>query len=246
VTKTKACECGCGKPAKGASRFASRTCKDRARHARVREQLKAKPKSETELTREGWLIKLMHELRPRFAEAGFPIPDKVHLSVGIPTKGGMSGKTGGECHRPTGKGKIAHIFVSPLLNGDRKAAGVLLHELAHAATPKAKHDGDFVVLTRALGCVDKPTHTLPGDEAWEGWLKPMVNALGPFPHSPLTVGYLKKKQKKGRMVRGACACDPPRPLMSAASTWLKGPVTCGVCETDFVVDLPEPEPNDSE
>jgi hypothetical protein len=71
----------------------------------------------TTKTREEWLRWGVDELRPRFADGGYPLP-QVHVSVGFPSSGGKSAKRRviGECWQGSASsdGK-AHIFISPVL-----------------------------------------------------------------------------------------------------------------------------------
>jgi hypothetical protein len=42
------------------------------------------------LNREAWLEALLEKLRPLFSEAGYPLPEQVHVSVGWPSKMGRA------------------------------------------------------------------------------------------------------------------------------------------------------------
>lgn len=189
---------------------------------------KAVPK----LTREDWLHRVTDAVRPRFKEAGYPLPKAMHISVGFPGKKALSGRVGECWEGRASSDKAPHIFLSPFLNRDRLVK-TLLHELVHAATPGAGHKGKFVVACKALGLEGKPTGAEPGLEAWNGWLLAIVTKAGKLPHATLSYAAVKKKQKKGRMVRGACACDPPRPFYASRECWERGDIACLVCD-EFV------------
>src|SRR5690606_40933556 len=86
--------------------------------------------------REDWLQRATLELRDRFTAAEFPLPEKLHLSVGFPAKGGLGARKRvvGQCWPGTVSADgVHHIFISPLLGDAVEVLAVLVHELVHAA-----------------------------------------------------------------------------------------------------------------
>src|SRR5580658_7741330 len=110
-------------------------------------------------TREAWLERLMERFRPVFAEAGAPLPAKVRVSVGFPSKRALSrtNRVIGECwSKASSKDGTPHVFVSPLLE-EKDAGHVLVHELVHAAVGhEAGHKGEFVRVMKHVGLAGKP------------------------------------------------------------------------------------------
>lgn len=141
------------------------------------------------MTREDWLTRATDRLRPRFAALGQPIPDAVRVAVGFPSRGAMAVRKRrlGECWAPAASvDGVAQLFVSPVLATPLDVLGVLMHELAHAATPGAGHRGPFTRLIRGLGLAGKPTATEPGPEL-AAELVALARAIGPLPHAALNV-----------------------------------------------------------
>lgn len=84
-------------------------------------------------TREEWLGFIRDEMRPHFKAVGAPIPDKVRFSIGF-TSHGYRSKAIGECWDVSVSGdRHAEIFIKPNQDKPETVAGILIHELVHAA-----------------------------------------------------------------------------------------------------------------
>lgn len=157
-------------------------------------------------TREAWLQAAILGLRPDF-EPVAPLPDSLHVSVGFPSRGGLSqkgSKTIGECWNGCCSADGApHIFISPLLADPCRVLDVLVHELIHAALPIGTgHKGPFKRAMLALGLTGKPTATTAGPEL-TGRLNGLISEIGPYPHPALTHQGTAKKQTT-RMLKALC------------------------------------------
>lgn len=78
-------------------------------------------------SREGWLTRLVEELRPLFVDAGHPLPEEITaqpgwFSLGYPRQG-MIQYTSGECH----------VYIWPSLSESLSAALALVNELPRCA-----------------------------------------------------------------------------------------------------------------
>ncbi|GAA3473864.1 hypothetical protein [Nonomuraea roseola] len=140
-------------------------------------------------TREAWLIKAMETFRPRFKEIGFPLPKKVHVSVGYGSdgRGTENGTILGVCFASFVSNDGAnHIYISPEIGDTARVLDVLMHELCHAADDcRNGHQGPFADAAKALGLVGPMTATVAGEDlALE--LKKMAQDLGEYPHGVLT------------------------------------------------------------
>jgi hypothetical protein len=148
---------------------------------------KMKGKNMREITREEWLQSAIDALRPKFEEIGFPLPEKVHVSVGF----GYGAKREssiilGQCW-PTGLSEdgIPHIFISPEMDDSARVLDVLIHELVHAADDcKSGHKGDFAKYAKKLGLTGKMTSTVATPELTET-LRELAKAIGPYDHAKL-------------------------------------------------------------
>jgi len=113
-------------------------------------------------TREAWLNEFTRRARPVFKRAGYPIPEKIRVSVGFTSKGARSSRIG-ECwdSRCSGDGCF-EIFITPKLGCASRIADVHTHELIHAAVGLEEgHGPKFKAAMKALGLGGKATATVP-------------------------------------------------------------------------------------
>lgn len=159
------------------------------------------------MNREEWLMTLVGELRPLFDQAGFPLPEKIRVTCGLPSSKARSlNKAIGEHWAPAASADGHNeIFVSPVVAEPMEVAAILVHELCHAATPGAGHKGAFVAAARALWLEGKATATV-GGQAFRDNVGALVEGCGPYPHASLNVGLVHKPQST-RLIKAWCpAC----------------------------------------
>lgn len=179
------------------------------------------------MNREEWLTILADKyLWPTIVTAGGKRPALVRLSVGFPkgSRGGKGGHAIGQCW-PTQASADDHceIFVSPELEAPR-AADVLLHELIHAATPSAKHGGQFKRLALACGLVGKMTATTAGPTL-AARIAEWLAKMPAYPHGVLRPPTGAKVGPGSRLIKVSCpSCDY---AMRITRTWLE--VAIPVC-----------------
>ena len=190
------------------------------------------------MNREAWLHEATERLRPIFAERGFPIPAKVRVSCGFPSRGALRSRKGtvtlGQCWNTGACDGIPQIFISPIMDDPIRIAATLAHELAHAATPGAKHGGAFVKAARALGLEGPPTATVAGPAFVELWDR-IAEDIGEYPHSALDAQAGHKKQST-RLVKATCnPCEmngaPYFVRLSRKAIETHGFPICPTCET---------------
>lgn len=160
----------------------------------------------TKITREQWLLNFANAARPKFIEAGAPLPKTIRMSIGFPSRG-IRAKAIGECWADVASAdKHAEIFIRPSLQSSAsRIADVLTHELIHAALGhEAGHGPVFKRVALALGLTGKMTATVAGDE-WHAWAKPILKKLGKFPGAELK-GQLSggKKKQTTRLIKLDC------------------------------------------
>lgn len=159
-------------------------------------------------TREDWLNAFVDYARVEFANAGFPLPDKVRVSVGF-TSGGKRGKSIGECWADScSDDGHFEIFLRPSMETDARIADVLTHELVHAAVGlQARHGKRFKACAEAVGLEGKMTATTAG-ERWYKWALPILSSLGPLPYAKLNEGENtgRPKQKTNLLKIECPAC----------------------------------------
>lgn len=178
-------------------------------------------------TRETWLMEAVERLRPTFESVGFPIPEKVRVSVGWP--GGRGKKTGviGQCWPVALSSDATHaIFISPVVTDPVEVLATLVHELVHASVPAGtSHRGAFVKAARTIGLVAPWTGTSAGPEL-KPTLEVMAEQLGGYDHAGLSsIGRLAVQTT--RMLKVACPdCGC---IIRMTRTWIEnaGTPTCG-------------------
>jgi hypothetical protein len=141
-----------------------------------------------------------------FASHGAKIPDKIRLTCGFPSVRAFSAKKQclGQCWADANSADgHCEMMISPVLDDPMRVAGVLAHELVHATVgTQHGHKGPFAKLARAIGLEGKMTATTEG-EAFKQALKPILEAVGPYPHAELSK---KARTKQGtRLLKLQCS-----------------------------------------
>lgn len=173
------------------------------------------------MNREAWLTELARaHLWPLLKNCGATIPAHWRVSVGFPkgSRGGKSGHAIGQCW-PTAASADQHaeMFISPELEA-MPAAATLLHELIHAATPGARHGGQFKKLALAAGLTGRMTATVAGPLLVPK-LEEMLRAMPPYPHGVLRVPAGQRVGPGSRLLKVSCSgCDY---TIRAARSWLE-------------------------
>lgn len=208
-------------------------------------------------TREAWLqgcaSRIMVDvLAPagytRNAETATPLMDGLRVSVGWPSQRPLSRKKRaiGQCWPvDASKDHATEIFVSPYVDDPIEVAGVLVHEILHAAVgTKAKHGTAFKRACKAVGLDGKATATVPGEEL-AATLAMIIDVLGPYPHGSLDASVLPKQST--RLLKATCAnpeCESQDPLhggytvrITAKWATLAAPI-CGMCKEPLSVEWP--------
>jgi len=153
----------------------------------------------SDLSRERWLENAVTAVTPLFEEIGIELP-KVRVSVGWPSKGGMSkNKTIGQCWKTTvATDNISQIFISPVLGETTlKVLATLVHELIHAWDDcKSGHKGEFARAAKSIGLQGPMTATeVAADSELGIKLNKLIEALGVFRHTALVVSEMDKQRK---------------------------------------------------
>lgn len=183
----------CGKPVTGEGVEGAGVCGNCARLANRRGMVEATPENTKAIanitaTREAWLLKAIEAFRPRFEEIGFPIPARIHVSVGYGSKGrGTENSTIlGVCFASfVSVDNVNHIYISPEIDDPARVLDVLMHELCHAADDcRNGHKGPFAEAAKALGLTGKMTSTVASAEL-AAELKTLAAELGEYPHGQL-------------------------------------------------------------
>jgi len=185
--------------------------------------------------RESWLQAVTDSIRPWYEALGHPIPE-VQLACGFPSSG-IRSKTIGECWSPAASadGRKPQIFIHPKYDNAVTVAEILVHELVHAAVGnKCKHHGPFKTVAIALGLAGEMKATHAGPELIER-LGPVLEAIGPYPHSALAGLVNPKKKQTTRMIKLTCpGCGY---VIRTTRQWLDQAIPqCGECEMQFTYE----------
>lgn len=156
-------------------------------------------------TREEWLTFVADQLRPAYKAAGWAIPVKVRFAIGFCSTGERGNRIG-ECWYPDASAdKSVEIFIKPDQDDRMQVAGILAHELVHAAVgPGHGHKGDFRKMCGALGFTGKMTQAMPGTEMQRTVIDPILKRAGPLPHKMLQGKQTDRKKQGTRMLKAEC------------------------------------------
>ena len=160
----------------------------------------------TYTVREDWLNAFVSAARPVFEGAGFPLPEKVRVSVGF-TSAGRRGQRIGECWSDDASADgHFEIFLKPTMQSDARIADVLTHELCHAACGiSAGHGKRFRACALAVG-LEGPAKSTTAGEAWYKWALPVLDALGPLPYAELRDGiHTGRPKQKTNLLKVECS-----------------------------------------
>ena len=156
-------------------------------------------------SREDWLNTLVSRLRGHFASHGATVPERLRVSIGFPSRGGLSLKkrrTGEHWGEACSADGHHEIFISPLLE-QPGACSTLVHELTHAClSPGVKHKAPFKRLGLAVGLEGKPASMGAGPEL-AATLATLGADIGPWPAARLNASELPKPQST-RLIKVEC------------------------------------------
>jgi len=163
-------------------------------------------------TREAWLNKAVELLRPHFLHYKLEIPEKVAVTCGWPSKGGLSTSTPrlGECWPAscTFDG-INQIFITPTLKEHVRVLETLVHELVHACLPDdEKHGPRFKNAIKDIGLEGKVSATVAGADLVVR-LEAIGAELGDYPNSAIHPADAKPKDP-GKKATYKCFCAHKR------------------------------------
>lgn len=177
-------------------------------------------------TREEWLNYVADKLRPYYKSKQAEIPARVRYAVGY-TSNGYRGNTIGECwSSKSSADKTTEILIKPTEHKPERVAGILAHELIHAADDcKNGHKKPFKRMAVALGFEGKMTLCLPGAAMMRDVIRPILKTAGPLPHAAVTAYRVTKKQTT-RLLKAECTtCGY---VVRVSAKWLQlGAPFCG-------------------
>lgn len=144
--------------------------------------------------RESWLAAAVEIFRPRFVEVGFPLPEKVRISVGFGPQGARQESAkilGVTMARIASEDGVNEIFVSPEDADTQLMLETVLHELIHATLDcQDGHKARFAEIATRLGFEGPMTATPPSVQL-AAELVTIAATLGPYPGASLMVGSKK-------------------------------------------------------
>jgi hypothetical protein len=184
-------------------------------------------------TREAWLMALTEGLSPMFEQAGWPIPEKLGVSVGWPSEKALAPKQRviGQCWPPVySADSSTQIFISPVLADTIEVGATLVHELVHAAVGCAfGHKGPFKRLALSVGLIGPMRSTRAG-EGLRARLNALMSELGPYPHAAMQIR--RRARQSTRMLKIECpSCEY---TARVAQKWLDVGVPTCPCGTRMI------------
>ena len=156
-------------------------------------------------TRDQWLTDFVVLARPYFSRAGKPLPERIRAAMCPPHRARQ--RTIGLCWSDAvTEDNGREIWVTSAETDPVRVAGILVHELCHAALPHAvKHGKPFRLLAEALGLEGRMTATTEGARFKALWA-PLLASLGPLPAARFTAGVAvdARVQRTPRMKNASC------------------------------------------
>jgi hypothetical protein len=182
--------------------------------------------------RETYLETAIVEMRPLFKQHGFPLPRKIKVTCGWPSKsaGRSSKRRVGECwDKSASAAGNTEISISPVLDNPIQVLDVLVHELVHAAVGTAcGHKGPFRTLALALGLEGRMTATTAGPEL-KKHLKVIAKTLGKYPHSK--IDFNAREKQTTRLLKVTCRDNNCGMIFRTTNRWVAVAVGGFICPT---------------
>jgi hypothetical protein len=188
--------------------------------------------------RESWLRAATSELRPYFANVGYPLPDNIRFAIAF-TSTGRKGKRVGECwHSSTSEDNSYEIFLRADLAEPVEILGALVKELVHTALPADTGHGKLFKAAALRIGLQGPMRTAQPGILLQNRLAEVAVTLGPLPHAslhieqaPLTavsVAVDRPKKQRARMLKALCGSEECGYLVRVAAQQVKdiGPPHC--------------------
>lgn len=180
--------------------------------------------------RETYLEAAIDELRPMFKANNYPLPKKIKVTCGWPSKsaGRSSKQRIGECwDKSASPAGNVEMIISMALDDTIQVLDVLTHECVHAAVGNAcGHKGPFRTLAIALGLEGKMTATTAGPELTKK-LNAIKKTLGKYPHS--AIDFSNRKKQSTRMLKITCGDDECGMIFRTSAKWAQNDLSCPVC-----------------
>src|SRR5215831_18049966 len=131
------------------------------------------------MTREDWLDQAIRKITPIFTETGIQLPANMR-SICAVYEYGKRPKMIGQCV-PLRCTKTMHILISPALTAPCEIAGIIVHELVHAALNcEHGHQKPFQDLASKVGLKEPWPCASPGDTLTKR-LQDLAGTLGSYP-----------------------------------------------------------------
>jgi hypothetical protein len=194
-------------------------------------------------TREEWFQAFIAGARSVFGVGGLPpLPEKVRVGVGFPSKGQRS-RVLGECwHSGVAADGAREIILRPDHGQHQidKLAPVLVHELLHASLPDGEgHGPTFRRCMPLVGIVGDSKSTEGGLDFLRIW-GATLSACGSFPQAEMRIAVAQTKKQPTRMIKCCCRnerCETQDPergegyICRTTATWIEeyGAPICPAC-----------------
>ena len=197
------------------------------------------------MNREQWLNEFFHEsinfidskvieLKPKYPwfRTASELKNKIKFSTTAPTRA----KYIGNCFKSScSESKYSEIFISAKINDSMQVAATLIHEVIHAVDDnQSGHRKPFSKLAKLLLLEGKPTATTHGEEFIKHF-KPIIDKLGNYPHSKMTLSINIKKQKPRLLLAKCVSCDWKYRITKLQAE--KGLSSCGACDDKMMLSV---------
>ena len=186
--------------------------------------------------RETYLEAAINEFRPMFKENGFPLPKKIKVTCGWPSKsaGRSSKRRIGECwDKSASAAGNVEMIISMVLDNTIQVLDVLAHECVHAAVGnECGHKGPFRTLALSLGLEGKMIATTAGPKLLKKFTA-IKQRLGKYPHA--AIDFSNRTKQSTRMIKLQCAAEHCGMIFRTSSKWFDiagGNLACPICHAE--------------
>lgn len=139
--------------------------------------------------REEWSLHLSRRLNEKcFAPAGFPVPNNIRISCGVPSGGRLprSTRVAAVTYDPSCSGDGTHeIAVNPLIDNSFRVAAALGEQFVYIVNGLTKgRNASFKQIVKAIDLHGRAQQMVPGD-AFRCAVEEVIDEFGPYPHAAL-------------------------------------------------------------
>jgi hypothetical protein len=212
-------------------------------------------------SREAWLKAATDELRLHFAQANYPLPERIRFAIALTSSGrNVESRPGETWHSSVSADDTWEIIVRADKADPVEVLGILVHQLVHTVLPvEAGHGKLYKKAMGPLGLQGPARYAVPTPLLTHR-LGEIAASLGPLPHASLDIERGPRpvarpigaeKKQKTKMAKAHCDAlgddgEPCGYAVRISSKWISlGPPGCPKHGPMTVDPLPKDDDSDA-